>query len=69
MDYERLGSMVRRKRKELNLTQEKLAELCGISTAFAGHIERGTRALSVETLWRICFVLRISADDLLGLTI
>ena len=39
------------------LTQEQLADLAGISLSFVGHIERGTRAISVETLARLCKAL------------
>lgn len=67
MDYIALGKKIRRKRREKDITQAQLAELAGISTAFVGHIERGTRVLSVETLCRICKVLGVSADDLLGI--
>lgn len=67
MDYARLGNLVRIKRKELKLTQEKMAEKVDVSTAFLGHIERGTRILSVETLYRLCVALDMRADDLMGL--
>ena len=65
LDYEAIGTRIRRHRKDRNLTQEVLAEQCGISTAFIGHIERGTRKLSVETLFRIAQKLNVSADYLL----
>ena len=67
MDYTAMGKKIRRKRREMDITQAQLAELAGISTAFVGHIERGTRVLSVETLCRICKALGVSADDLLGI--
>ena len=67
MDYEALGKRIRQKRREAGITQEQLAEMAGISVAFVGHIERGTRVLSVETLLRLCLALEMSADDLLGL--
>ena len=62
MDYSAMGKKIRRKRREMDITQAQLAELAGISTAFVGHIERGTRVLSVETLCRICKALGVSAD-------
>ena len=66
MDYIRLGKLARARRMELNLTQEKVAEKMNVSVAFYGHIERGTRVLSVETLYRLCAVLGLSADSLIG---
>ena len=67
MDYVRLGELARRRRRELKLTQENVAERMDVSVSFYGHIERGTRVLSVETLCRLCRVLGVSADYLIGL--
>ncbi|MEA5069461.1 MAG: helix-turn-helix transcriptional regulator, partial [Christensenellaceae bacterium] len=50
MDYRSLGMRIRKQRKNLHLTQEELAERAGISLSFLGHIERGTRKASLETL-------------------
>ena len=49
-DYIALGERIRKARKKKLLTQEQLAEACNLSTAHIGHIERGTRALSIESL-------------------
>ena len=59
-----LGNRIRQVRSEQELTQEKLGELCGLSAAHIGHIERGTRALSSETLFKISTVLNVSVDYL-----
>lgn len=67
MDYELLGKRVRIRRSVLDFTQETLAEMIGVSTSFIGHIERGTRKLSVETLYSLCKALDTSADFLLGI--
>jgi transcriptional regulator with XRE-family HTH domain len=47
------------------MTQEQFSEACSLSASYIGHIERGTRKLSVETLYRICETLRVGADYLL----
>ena len=39
--------------------------MMGISFAFAGHIERGTRKMSVETLLSLARALECSVDYLL----
>lgn len=67
MDYVELGKRVRINRKKSGLTQEKLAELVDVSTSYIGHIERGTRKLSVDMLHRLCKVLGLSADYLMGM--
>lgn len=64
-DYASLGSRIKKARKNKNLTQEQLAEMCDLSTAHIGHIERGTRALSIESLITISSVLNVSTDYLL----
>ena len=65
MDYYALGQRIRYVRRTRDITQAQLAELVGCSVSFIGHIERGTRVLSVETLFLICNSLQISADFLL----
>ena len=65
IDYTEIGHKIRQSRISHSYSQEQLAELTGISTAFLGHIERGTRAMSLETLVSICSVLNISIDYLL----
>lgn len=64
-DYISMGSRIRKARKEKHLTQEQLAEACNLSTAHIGHIERGTRALSIESLVTISEILSVSTDYLL----
>ena len=64
--YEALGKRIRAQRKQMKMTQEELAEKAEISNSFLGHIERGTRKLSVDTLVKICDALQCSADDILS---
>ena len=65
VDYVIIGSRVRRRRKESGLTQEQLAEMAAISTPFLGHIERGTRKPSVETLARLTEALNVCLCELI----
>lgn len=65
VDYVALGRRIKNKRLENNLTQEKLGEICDLSAAHIGHIERGTRILSVEVLFKIAQALNVSIDYLL----
>lgn len=67
MDYKAIGKRVRIRRQIVELTQEQLAEKIGVCTSFVGHIERGTRKLSVETLYALCKVLETSADFIIGI--
>ena len=62
IDYVALGRRIRAERRRQDLTQEQLAEMADISESFMGHIERGGRVLSVETLIRLANALNISAE-------
>ncbi|MBQ2954211.1 MAG: helix-turn-helix transcriptional regulator [Clostridia bacterium] len=66
IDYKDLGKRVRELRRTLSLTQEELAEKCGISASFLGHIERGTRVASIETLVCLCNTLNVNPQYLLS---
>ena len=64
-NYEAMGRRIKKARKAKKLTQEQLSEMCDLSTAHIGHVERGSRALSLETLVKISLVLDVSTDYLL----
>lgn len=63
--YEALGKRIRAQRKQQKMTQEVLAEKAEISNSFLGHIERGTRKASLDTLVKICNALKVSPNTLL----
>lgn len=65
MDYGKLGLRVRQQRILNRLTQEQLAEKTGVSSSFIGHIERGEKKASVETVVALCNALDISPSVLL----
>ena len=66
MDYQDLGRRIRDCRKSKKMTQEQLAEMTGISASFLGHIERGSRVASIDTLVALCNALNVRADYLLA---
>lgn len=59
-----LGSNVRRIRKELQLSQEKLAEQSGLHRAFIGFVERGERSPGLSSLTALANGLNVSIDEL-----
>ena len=65
LDYGKLGMRIRQVRKAKGWSQNRMAEKCGISMSFLGHIERGSRIMSLETFVSICQVLDADADALL----
>ncbi len=65
LDYGKMGMRIRQLRKAKGWSQGGLAEKCGISMSFLGHIERGSRIMSMETFVNICMALDAGADELL----
>lgn len=59
-----LGNVLRKYREGRNLNQDEFAELCGISRAYYGRIERGEHSLTVEKCHRITSALNIRLADL-----
>ena len=64
-DYKQLGLRIRKAREGKGLTQEKLAELCSLSAAHIGNIERGTRIPSLDAVHTISCELGVSMDVLM----
>lgn len=65
MDYIALGKRIRQQRKILNMTQSELAKAVDVSTAYIGHIERGIKHCSLDTIVDLANTLRIAPDILL----
>ena len=65
INYPEVGARIRQQREHIGMTQEQLGEACDLSASFVGHIERGSRKLSVESLYKLASVLDVSADYLL----
>lgn len=61
-----LGARIRQCRQTAGMTQGELAKEAGVSTSFIGHIERGSRVSSVDTLVNIANALNVSTDYLLA---
>lgn len=61
---QRLSQMIRDKRKELSISQEKLAEMVGVTTSFVGQVERGESLPSIETLFAFVQNLKLDVTNL-----
>lgn len=64
LDYHVIGFRVRSLRLQHSYTQENLAESIDVSTSFIGHIERGEKKCSLETMSRIAIRLGSTLDYL-----
>jgi transcriptional regulator with XRE-family HTH domain len=65
VDYVALGAKIRQERENMKMSQEAISEKVGLSESFYGHIERGDRTLSVDSLVKIARYLNLSLDYLL----
>ena len=65
INYKMVGRRIREVRKRKKLSQEKLAELAGISTQYMSQIETAARKLSLRSLASITEVLKVSSDVIL----
>lgn len=65
ISLKKIGSRIRARRKELDLSQENLAEKCGCSSVFISHVELGRSAPSFHLFLDICNALEITPDALL----
>ncbi len=61
-----MGKRIVACRKQLNISQECLAEKTGLSVQAVSTAERGTKALRPENLLKISRTLGVSADYLLS---
>ena len=61
----KIGSIIRKKRVEKDITQEMLALQCNIDRSYMGRIERGEVNLTVEKLYMIAKVLEVDVKHLL----
>ena len=60
-----VGRRIRAARESAGLTQERFAELVGISPQNVSCVERGLAGISISVLRRMCEVLHVSSDSLL----
>jgi transcriptional regulator with XRE-family HTH domain len=63
--YKKLSENIKKYRKEARLTQEKLAEIAGISLDFMGKIEANINKPSLKTVFKIAQALNIEPYQLL----
>lgn len=62
----RLGDAIRAHRKSTGMSQEALADACGIERSHMGKIERGERNVSVLNVARIAKALDTSVASLMS---
>lgn len=62
-DYKKeMGIRLKKRRKEISMTQEQLSDQLNISIKHYSEVERGITGLSIENIIKISNVLGISID-------
>lgn len=61
----RFGGKLKTLRKEKQITLKELADLTELSTGYISKIERGLSFPSINNLQKICYVLKITVNDLI----
>lgn len=61
-----LGTRIRARRKEIGLSQERLALVVGMDRSYVGGIERGERNITFLVLCRLCETLECDVAALTG---
>lgn len=60
----KLGTTIQKTRKGLGYSQEKLAEMVGVSRTHMGHIEQSRKDPSLELLEKIAKALKVPVKEL-----
>jgi len=59
------GKNLKKLRLKSGVTQEKLAELTGLSVVYVGYLEQGKNNPSLEVIYRLADALGVEAGELL----
>ena len=62
MDIKQIGTTLRERRKLLNVTQEDLADISGVSERTVRDIEKGLANPELESLMKLCEVLGLEVS-------
>ena len=65
---EKFNENLKLAREKRNMTQKEVADQIGVAKSTYSLYESGNREPNVQTIKKIADILRISADDLLGLS-
>ncbi len=60
------GEQLKDARKKAKLTQEELAGLANVHPTYISHLENNKKSPTLDTLFRICEPLGISASKLIA---
>ena len=61
-----LARSIRLRRTALGISQEALADLCGLHRTYIGGIERAERNVSIDNIEKLAVALKLDASALLS---
>lgn len=61
-----LARSIRLRRAALGISQEALADLCGLHRTYVGAVERAERNVSIDNIQKLASALEVSAPALLS---
>lgn len=62
------GLRIAELRRQLNISQEELAERCGVHRTYVGAIERGEKSPTLNTIEKFASGLNVNLIELFGFT-
>lgn len=65
LDYRAIGKRIKIERIKADLTQEKLAEMAGLSPTHMSNVETGSTRVSLTLMVSIANALGVTLDDLM----
>lgn len=65
LDQIKVGKKLKVLRKKLGLSQQQIADVCGIARSTYSHYEMGLSLITTLTLYTICKHYKLSIDDFL----
>lgn len=66
LDYKLLGSNIKKRRKDLHITQQEMADDLYLSLSLISKLERGVKSVSLDTLFQIAEYLKTNIAALLS---
>lgn len=66
MITKKFGLIIKDKRKELNLSQEKLAHKANLHRTYIGMVERGEKNITLQNIEKLANAFNCTISDLLS---
>lgn len=63
----RFGDAVRRRRRDLSISQDELAVRSGLNRSYITEVETGKRNVALVNIWRLAHALETSVSALLAM--